>query len=111
VKLRGPLEWALIVHFYGMPVVLTLLAWDLYGGFAVHGRRLAAMGIAGALFGGLRARLADTDALAARGRAFVARSLVLGFAAQILVAAALLAGETLARLDLGPTPAHAGGSD
>ena len=41
------LTWAVATSFFAMPLPLTLLAWDLYGGFAIHGKILLTLFVAG----------------------------------------------------------------
>lgn len=47
------MTWAVATPFFAMPLPLTLLAWDLYGGFAIHGRILLGLVLVGALGGAL----------------------------------------------------------
>ena len=45
------LKWTLAIPFFLMPLPLTLLAWDLYGGFAIHWKLLVGLSMVGAWVG------------------------------------------------------------
>lgn len=60
----SPIRWALLVPFFGMPILLTIDAPDIHGGFAIHVRQalvLAVVGLAAALAAGGLKRGLDTD--------------------------------------------------
>ena len=83
---RRALLGAVAAPFFLMPLPLTLLAWDLYGGFAVHGRILLGLAAAGAGLGALSVplgRFVRSAPAGLPGRA--ALSLVTGTAAFLVL--------------------------
>jgi hypothetical protein len=60
------LKWTLAIPFFLMPLPLTLLAWDLYGGFAIHWKLLLGLSTIGASIGLALERRAELRALLQR---------------------------------------------
>ncbi|MEE2827603.1 MAG: hypothetical protein VX498_00325 [Myxococcota bacterium] len=112
------LIWTVATPFFCMPLPLTLLAWDLYGGFAIHGKILLALLGLGAVLGiaieqrlllsrllrrlvGLDSRAepgpSGQESLPAQG-ASTANVVLLLMLSQILASVGLVAAQAVARL-------------